>query len=69
MLKWLWHFSFDTNILNYENNILSIQVFYLKTVGDMLKTVYIDRTSYIDDFVYMLTIGNSQTQIVLSCFI
>ena len=39
------------------------------SVGDMLKTVYIDRTSYIDRFVYMLTIGNSQTQMVLSCFI
>ena len=39
------------------------------SVGDMFKTVYIDRTSYIDRLVYMRTIGNSQTQIVLSCFI
>ena len=34
------------------------------SVGDMLKTVYIDRTSYMDCLVYMLTIGNSQT----NCF-
>ena len=28
----------------------------LHSVGDMLKTVYIDRTSYIDRLVYVLTI-------------
>ena len=41
----------------------------VNTVGDMLKTVYIDRTSYTDHSVYMFTIENSETQIVLSCFI
>ena len=29
----------------------------------MLKTIYTDRTSYIARLVYMLTLGNSQTQI------
>ena len=60
------------NYISFMGNVLRVGWKHHNgnnTVGDMLKTVYIDRTSYIDRFVYMLTIGNSQTQIVLSCFI
>ena len=41
----------------------------LTPVGDMLKTVYIDRTSYIDRLVYVLTIGNSQAQIQIEALL
>ena len=39
------------------------------TVGDMLKTIYIDKTIYIARFIYMLTKGKSQTKILLCSFI